>query len=644
MKNFKTLLSVALLTTFSPFGVLNAEGQEEPRGIEGYFEFNYGTDKKDAENWVQAIRVSEPELRSEISGTINVAFQAKGMTYATAYCWQQPESKAEDPWGKDVNVTPEGIPLDSEGRGSFEFPADEFPNGPINIRIHASNEAGKKDIFELQLFNTGGVKWNQGIPGSVPPAAKGLKLVFEDDFDGPLSISKDGIGTTYHAHKPGGGDFSGWKFTSPMGEGKPFEQKGTWLRIAARKDEESPKGRTGIIASVDKNFEGIWAKAPCYFECRFTAQSAIGTWAAFWTLGLGLNRQNDELDIVETYGGMGKGNPNHPSYSIVSHFWRQTNPDGSKKKSLHTRPDIMNLGGKSYWSTTFHTYAVYVGLEDTVYYFDDIEVFRHPTNNISKEFPHYFLVNYAIGGISGWPIDLSRYNEGSDMWVDYVRVYAKEPVRADYKPNFDPTPTLKTSGIGLNFSLEGDKSTVLSADRVTGASKVTQNNWNNLEGANGQISQIKDNEGKTLTGAKVRWKVTEGSATKAEQWGFRHAHHLLQAGALRGQGKFEITGIPYEKYDVYVYFSAGINTGGGSVTITSEGGGKVDPNGTYFYRIGWANGKFKTSDATSLKSAKNENTVVFKGNTADSIQLEWKDKLKGPHWTGVTGIQIVEVE
>ena len=142
--------------------------------------------------------------------------------------------------------------------------------------------------------------WNQGIPDRDPPAAKGLQLIFADDFDGPLSISNDGRGATYMAYKPGGGDFSGWRFSNVLGDGKPFGQKETWLRIAARKDEESPKGRTGILASVNREFEGVWAKAPCYLECRFTAQSAIGTWPAFWTLALG-DEGTDELDIVEAY-------------------------------------------------------------------------------------------------------------------------------------------------------------------------------------------------------------------------------------------------------------------------------------------------------------------------------------------------------
>lgn len=34
------------------------------------------------------------------------------------------------------------------------------------------------------------------------------------------------------------------------------------------------------------------------------------------------------------------------------------------------------------------------------------------------------MINYSIGGISGWGIDLERYGNGSDMYVDYVRVYS----------------------------------------------------------------------------------------------------------------------------------------------------------------------------------------------------------------------------
>jgi hypothetical protein len=125
--------------------------------IGGYQEFNYGQVQDGVEQWVQAIRVSEPELRSEIRGNVTVKFQATGMTEATALCWQQTDPL--DRWGQDVNLTPNGVDLDAEGNGSFVFPAEQFPHGPVNVRIYAHNGEDRKDIFELQLFNLGGVVW-----------------------------------------------------------------------------------------------------------------------------------------------------------------------------------------------------------------------------------------------------------------------------------------------------------------------------------------------------------------------------------------------------------------------------------------------------------------------------------------------------
>ena len=61
-----------------------------------------------------------------------------------------------------------------------------------------------------------------------------------------------------------------------------------------------------------------------------------------------------------------------------------------------------------------------------MYYLDDLPVFAHPTNDYSRRLPHFFLINYAIGGNSGWPVDLERYRQSSDMYVDYVRVFQGE--------------------------------------------------------------------------------------------------------------------------------------------------------------------------------------------------------------------------
>lgn len=430
-----TLAMYAALATFAFPAIAD---EKPPHRTEEHGDFNPGRQPAPGSEWTQAIVIQFPALRSDVKGNVNVEFHAPGMTAARALCWQQPTAQKPDAWGHDVNLAPE-LTLDADGHGSFVFPADDFPNGPITLRLLAKNDATQKqDVRELQLFNTGGVVWNQGIPRTDPPAARGMNLTFADDFDGPLSISSNGRGKRYQAHKPGGGDFSGWPFTGPEGAKNPFAQRGTFLRIHASKNPADPrdKGSTGILSPLDADGNGVLVAAPFYMECRFIAQSAPGTWPAFWALGIRDEDKGnpkapvDEPDVIEAYGGVGKGNPNgHGLYEVTTHFWNQMGSDGKEiklsvpsAKSVH----MTDLGGGSSWSTTFHTYGLLVTPTDTAYYCDDIEVLRHPTQAVSKTARFHFLINYAIGGISGWKIDLKRDGDASDMWVDYVRVYHGE--------------------------------------------------------------------------------------------------------------------------------------------------------------------------------------------------------------------------
>ena len=169
--------------------------------------------------------------------------------------------------------------------------------------------------------------------------------------------------------------------------------------------------------------KGLWVKAPCYFECRFLAHSAPGTWPAFWVLNQTKNLPGDELDIIEAYGGRGEGNPNDSGYYATAHYWQQKDSEGKEVKAPWKHINMLEIGSKTSWSTTFHTYGLRVGKGSTVYYLDNIEVFRHATNRYSGEQPLFFLVNYAIGGASGWKINLERYDNSSDMYVDFIRVY-----------------------------------------------------------------------------------------------------------------------------------------------------------------------------------------------------------------------------
>ena len=483
--SFATIL--LFLAAFTAFG-------DDGRATSEYPDFYDGNSTRGID-FVQRIEVLAPRIGSSVSGDIEVSFRAPGMTRALARCWHGPTAENPGEFGHDALLA--DLALDADGSGRFVFHADEFPHGPTTIRIQAKDDRALQDYFELQLFNEGGISWREGLPADHPSGATGMRLVFADDFDGPLSISSDGRGARYAAHKTGGGDFSGWAFSDPGGENKPFGQRGTWLRIHASKPVGT-HGRTGILSSLRSDGTGVCVPVPSYFECRFVAHSAPGAWPSFWTMTRGTRGMDkthpdyeviaaagaDELDAVECYGGYGPRNPNHGGhFGITSHFWgqdatrpdwsREKLPDGSKNPGYiptHRWLDAMEIGGGSAWSWTSHDYGVAITETDIVYYLDGIEVLRHPTGPVSLAQPAWFLIDYAIGGISGWPIDLERYGNESDMWVDWVRVYCGRALPPDIAVEGVATPerparvtcVSRVRGATIRYTTDGSEPTASS--------------------------------------------------------------------------------------------------------------------------------------------------------------------------------------
>ena len=382
------------------------------------------SEKSAAETLGSQISVVSPAYCSDVKGSTPITLSAPGYKTATVRCWKQGPG-----FGSDSVVAT--VPIDAQGNGSFVFPADRYPHGPVTLTI-GGDLGARHDNCYLQLYNKGGVVWNQGIPKTAPPAAKGMKLAFADDFTGPLSISDTDPKALYYDHKPPNGyqDFSSIPFTSASAPNNPFTQADGYLRIRASEKAHS----SGLISSLKNDGTGIKAALPCYFEARFIGPNAIGTWPAFWLMTdymtdyktLGDKTPVDELDIIEAYGGEGPHEPNSKDlYQVTPHAWNQGaegNALGDANyKALHNPASMHKFGIPSTWYETFHTYGCKITDTDTIYYCDDIEVGRHPTQPVTKKYPLFFMINLATGG--GWPVDLSRYNGFADTYVDYVRVY-----------------------------------------------------------------------------------------------------------------------------------------------------------------------------------------------------------------------------
>ena len=386
------------------------------------------TERTAAETLGVTIAVLSPAYWGDVHGDTRVTVSAPGLTTVTAQCWQQ--GAGREAAGPGHRATVAVVPLDGAGRGSFVFPADRFPHGPVTVQIGGRAGAATDNCY-LQLYNTGGAVWNAGMPKAPPAAAAGMRLVFADDFDRPLSIGGPGTRSTYYDHKPLGGDFSSLPFAGHAEAGDPFLQRDTYLRIRA----DAGRNTAGLISSMDNYGHGISAAAPCYFECKFVGPNAPGTWPAFWLLsdypvarrgGKPDTAPVDELDVIEAYGGEGPGEPNaFDRYCVTPHAWNQSKGAEAAAAAawagLHSPVSMNQAGIPATWYEAAHVYGCKITAADTIYYCDDVELGRHKTMDVSKRSLFFFLVNLATGG--GWPVDLSRYGGRADMYVDYVRVY-----------------------------------------------------------------------------------------------------------------------------------------------------------------------------------------------------------------------------
>lgn len=409
-------------------GHVECDGTKLPRGDDfwsGQWELEHVGGPKPPRHFKNhEVAVISPAYCADVKGDVKIDLVAPGFKTVTARCWRQ-----GDRFGTDSTIVE--LALNEKGEGTFTFPAGQFPHGPITVRISGEDGAAK-DTCYLQLYNKGGVSWNEGMPKEPPPAAKGMDLLFADDFTGPLSIATNDPKATYFDHKPLGGDFSTLPFMGFHEPHNPFSQVDTYLRIRANANTKS----AGLISSLTNDGKGVKATVPCYFECRFLAPNAIGTWPAFWLMTdypterkSGKREKDvpvDELDVIEAYGGEGPHHPNaHDLYMVTPHAWNQGAAGKAAEtkayQDMHNPISMKKFGIPSTWFEAFHTYGCLVTETDTVYYCDNIEVGRHKTLDESKKQPLFFLINLATGG--GWPVDLSRYDGIADMYVDYVRVY-----------------------------------------------------------------------------------------------------------------------------------------------------------------------------------------------------------------------------
>jgi beta-glucanase (GH16 family) len=154
-------------------------------------------------------------------------------------------------------------------------------------------------------------------------------------------------------------------------------------------------------------------------EVRARMPAGAGAWPAIWTLGI--NRDTigwpfcGEIDIVEWLGFA----PQFISGSLYT--------AGSKGQTISRVTPYFPRDNTL--SSRYHVYSIEWEDSEIKYFFDNINYATYHSSELStKEWrpftkPHYLLLNLALGGTSGGPINYSKFP--FIYKIDYVRYYKK---------------------------------------------------------------------------------------------------------------------------------------------------------------------------------------------------------------------------
>lgn len=337
---------------------------------------------------------------------------AKGMRNVAVVCpaggeWRMVQPAEDGSFSVEVDIP------DVTGPTPVDvFSWDSPPNDPnyrasINARV---------DLF---VVGSPRARAEAALPPGHPAA--GMRLVWSDEFDGPLSVSgsRHRDATWFMGGKPSatGSQYSDAFFVSATDRRDPFYIKDGFLRIRATHTYPEP-GRPGPSwwsGHLSTGFPDESASIEFrrgYAEVRMKTPLGQGAWPAFWLLDSASTLPSRpygavEIDAVEAYGH------DITFYMATQHRWpgaERNEPYAHNQKGV----DAGNI------ANGFNRYGVKLTDAEVVWFFNGTEVHRAPLFRHDVVSPFFIMLDLAMGG--GWPI-VSPPAGYYDLWVDYVRVY-----------------------------------------------------------------------------------------------------------------------------------------------------------------------------------------------------------------------------
>lgn len=250
------------------------------------------------------------------------------------------------------------------------------------------------------------------------PTKPGWELVWSDEFDtnGLPNPSK----WTYDTDRNRAGWYNNEKqyYASHRLENSRIENGR--LILTARKERLTSASDFGgqNYTSARLVTRGLASWTYGFFEIRAKMPCGRGTWPAIWTLGVGgpngMKWPDDgEIDIMEHVGSK-------PSEVAATVHTAKYNWNGGIPPTTRTAAVLDACTAFHNYQLTWTADKISIGIDDRIYF-----EYLNPKNGDLRTWPfdrpQYLLLNIAIGGDLGGPVDDSIFPV--EMQIEHVRVY-----------------------------------------------------------------------------------------------------------------------------------------------------------------------------------------------------------------------------
>jgi len=260
----------------------------------------------------------------------------------------------------------------------------------------------------------------QPTPTPTPDTAT-WPLVWSDEFDGPSGALPDAASWGYELGDGTAVGLAGWgnqerEFYTESPDNVALDGAGN-LAITVRRAQDSEACYYGPCQYTSARLltRGLREFQYGRIEVRFKMPDGFGLWPAIWLLGADTERvgwpNGGEIDLIEFLGRRPNeilGTIHGPGYS----------GSGGLSRTLEVGEPV---------SGAFHTAAIEWWPGYIAWFFDGSKYHEAGPDDVAPnawvfDHPFYLLMNVAVGGNLGGPVD-PQMELPQSMLIDYVRLY-----------------------------------------------------------------------------------------------------------------------------------------------------------------------------------------------------------------------------